>query len=473
MSLIRSISGVRGVVGSTLTPQVIVQHIVAFTRLLASDAYKQSHNKKIVVGRDSRVSGPWVEMIVNGCLISTGHQVIHLDIATTPTVQFIVQSREASGGIVITSSHNPIEWNGLKFIGPDGLFVSPDNCDRLFGLADQDPVPIQETFVKYNQLGSIERMTTANQLHIDSVFKLPYINVDKIRAKKFKVCLDSVNGAGGPIMTSLLQQMGCEVIGINIEPNGVFAHTPEPVPANLGDLCKAVVANKADFGVAVDPDVDRCVLIDETGRPLGEEYTLAFAVEFILGPDVGKRGTVCKNLSSSRVTDDIAAKYGSQVYCAPVGEIQVAQKMIETKAVIGGEGNGGVMLPDSHIGRDAIVAAVLALQLLANRTTDTPMTIGQFKRTLPQYEIVKLKAAIEGLDPDAILDAYKAQYKDTQGMKVNIDDGLKIDAPEWWVHLRKSNTEHIIRVIAEAKTEQEATKIANQFIQEIESKRKK
>ncbi|GAM23808.1 hypothetical protein SAMD00019534_069830 [Acytostelium subglobosum LB1] len=465
MSLIRTISGVRGVNGVTLTPNIIVDHIVAFTRLLESPPYNQSQ-KTIVVGRDSRVSGPWIEMLVNGTLVSCGYHVIHIDIATTPTVQFIVQQTNSSGGIVITSSHNPIEWNGLKFVGHDGLFISPEGCERLFQLADQK-API-ERFATYDKLGHVTKRSDSNQNHLDAIFKLPYINLDKIRQMKFKVCLDSVNGAGGPIMTSLLNQLGCSVHGINIEPTGVFAHTPEPVPANLGQLCESVKQQGADFGIAVDPDVDRCVFIDENGQPLGEEYTLAFAVEFMLG-EVGRKGVVCKNLSSSRVLDDIAKKYGSTVVCAPVGEIQVAQRMVQQNAVIGGEGNGGVMLPDIHIGRDAPVAAVLALQLLANRCA---RKISQFKATLPQYEIVKLKAAIEGLDPDAILSAYKTQYRGKEGVIVNEEDGLKIDAPEWWVHLRKSNTEHIIRVIAEAKTVEEATAIANKFIQEIESSRK-
>eukprot|EP01133_Synstelium_polycarpum_P010731 gene10731-12490_t len=464
-SLIRSISGVRGVLGSSLTPDVIVAHIVAFTQLLESpQAFNQS-SKKVVVGRDSRVSGPWVEMIVNGVLISRGYTVIHIDIAPTPTVQYIVQQENAAGGIVITSSHNPVEWNGLKFVGPDGLFVAPHHCVTLFAMADKGSTP--DAFAKYNALGSVVPMHDGNERHIQAIFKLPYIDVAKVRSRAFKVCLDAVNGAGGPIMQSLLTQLGCQVVGINLETTGLFAHTPEPIPANLGQLCEAVRVNKADFGIAVDPDVDRCVFIDEKGEPLGEEYTLAMAVEFLLG-DVGRSGVVVKNLSSTRALDDIAARHNSSVVCAPVGEIQVACKMIEVNAVIGGEGNGGVMLPDLHIGRDAPVAAALALQLLANRGASS---ISALKATLPQYEIVKLKAAIEGLNPDAILEAYKAEYRGQSGVQVNEDDGLKIDAPEWWVHLRKSNTEHIIRVIAESKTAAQATEIANKFIKEIESKR--
>ncbi|KAF2076048.1 hypothetical protein CYY_002662 [Polysphondylium violaceum] len=464
-SLIRSISGVRGVVGKSLLPNVIINHICAFAKLLESKHYNQKQ-KRIVVGRDSRVSGPWVEMLVNGSLIASGYEVIHIGIASTPTVQFMVQQTQASGGIVITSSHNPIQWNGLKFVGPDGLFIEPKSCDILFSYADY---PNGFDFSSYSHQGSITTKEVANTLHIEKILSLPFIDVAKIKSKQYTVALDSVNGAGGPIMTALLGQLGCKIIGLNLEPTGVFAHTPEPVPANLGQLCELVKKEKADFGIAVDPDVDRCVLIDETGTPVGEEYTLAFAVELLLG-DCGRKGYVCKNLSSSRVVDDICKKYGSQVVCTPVGEIQVAKKMEELKAIIGGEGNGGVMLPDIHIGRDAPVAAALILQLFANRGFKK---MSELKASLPQYEIVKLKAGIEGLDPDRILQDYKTQYRGKEGVEINEEDGLKIDAPEWWVHLRKSNTEHIIRVISESKTVEQATEIAQKFIDEIESKRSK
>ncbi|KYQ89419.1 phosphomannomutase [Tieghemostelium lacteum] len=467
-SLIRSISGVRGVTGESLTPNMVSNHVVGFTRLLESK-YGQTQ-KTLVLGRDSRVSGPWVEMIAIGSLVAIGYKVIHIDIASTPTVQFMVQTRKASGGIVITSSHNPIEWNGLKFIGPDGLFIDPENCTALFELADQQSQNDNaRLFSTYNKLGSVEKVSNANDLHIDAIFKLDFIKVEEIKKHQYKVCLDSVNGAGGPIMESLLKRLGCQVFGMNLEPTGIFAHTPEPVPQNLGDLCQFVKKQQANFGIAVDPDVDRCVVIDENGVPLGEEYTLAMAVELLLG-DCKRKGTVCKNLSSSRAIDDIAQKYGCTVISTPVGEIQVAKKMQLHNAVIGGEGNGGVMLPDIHIGRDAPVAAALILQLLSNRGGGS---ISKLKQTLPQYEIVKLKAAIEGLDPDSILAEIKSEYIQKPDLyKLNEDDGLKIDAKDYWVHLRKSNTEHIIRVIAESKTQEEATKVANEFIKIIESKRK-
>ncbi|KAM9998897.1 hypothetical protein ACTFIZ_002470 [Dictyostelium cf. discoideum] len=466
--MIRSISGVRGIVGAdqSWTPTLVANHIIAFTQLLESSHYNQNQ-KKIVVGRDSRVSGPWFEMITNGSLISRGYQVIHIDIASTPTVQYMVEKTKSSGGIVITSSHNPIEWNGLKFIGPDGLFIAPKECEILFSMADK---PEEFKFCGYDQLGKIEKCIDANQQHVGAILSLPFLDISKIKERRFKVCLDSVNGAGGPIMSYLLTQLNCEVIGINLETTGLFAHTPEPVPSNLGQLCEMVIKYKADFGIAVDPDVDRCVFIDEHGKPLGEEYTLAMAVELVLG-DCGRRGNVCKNLSSSRAIDDICKKYESRVICAPVGEIQVAKKMQQVNAVIGGEGNGGVMLPDIHIGRDAPVAATLALQLMANRHSQAS-TISKLKETLPTYEIVKLKAGIEGLDPDSILAEYTSQFINKPDVVINQEDGLKIDSQDWWVHLRKSNTEHIIRVIAEAKSVKEATDIATKFIQEIESKRK-
>ncbi|EFA86471.1 Phosphomannomutase [Heterostelium album PN500] len=466
MSLIRTISGVRGVIGDTLSPEVIVAHIAAFTMMLEGPLYHQKQHK-IVVGRDSRVSGPWVERLVVGTLSACGYHVYQIGIATTPTVQFMTTELKCSGGIVITSSHNPVEWNGLKFIGSDGLFISPEACESLFKLADEK-IPMSR-YVTYDKVGAIEVVDHANRKHLDAIYALPFIDVEKIRSQHFRCCLDTVNGAGGPIMRELCHRLDIEIVdGLNMEPTGLFAHTPEPIPANLSQLCESVRKHNVDFGIAVDPDVDRCVFIDEHGKPLGEEYTLAMAVEFMLG-DVGRRGVVAKNLSSSRALDDIAKKYESRVVCAPVGEIQVAQCMLRENAVIGGEGNGGVMLPDIHIGRDAPVAAALAFQLMANRGI---RKISEVKKTLPQYEIVKLKAGIEGLNPDAILNDYKAEYRGKQGVLINEDDGLKIDAPEWWVHLRKSNTEHIIRVIAEAKDLELATSIAAKFIQEIESKRK-
>jgi len=446
--LMVSVSGVRGIISESLTPPVVGKYVSAFGILLKG--------KKIVVGRDSRVSGAWVVPISHGVLFALGYDVIDIGIVPTPTVQFMVQQLHADGGLICTSSHNPAEWNGLKFVGSDGLFLSPDKCTELFAIAAAGTFQ----YVTYEHTGHLSVDDTAAQKHIDFIMKLPYINVDKIRSKKFKICLDSVNGAGGPIMHKLLTHLGAEVVGLNLEPTGLFAHKPEPVTDNLHQLSESVLQHKADLGIAVDPDVDRCVLIDETGKPVGEEYTLVFAVQFILGT-VGRRGPVCKNLSTTRAVDDVASKYGCPVYATAVGEINVAKKMVEVGAVIGGEGNGGTMLPDIHIGRDAPVAATLVLMLLANYDG----TISKLKSEMPQYEIAKISAPIAGINPDLVVAHIKSKWEGKA--KLNETDGLHINTEEWWVHLRKSNTEPIIRVIGEGGSYAKSLERCNQFMDEI------
>jgi len=454
MALMVSISGVRGIAGQSLVPEVVTLYVSAFATLQAG--------RRIVVGRDSRVSGSWVTSITHGVLLAHGYDVVDVGIVPTPTVQYLTETMGADGGIVITSSHNPEPWNGLKFVDRDGLFLSPEKCKQMFALAGAGKFHCPD----YNHTGKLTIDHNAYRKHIDAILALEYIKPEQIRARKFKVVLDTVNGAGGAIMLELLNDLGCEVIGMNIEQSGRFAHPPEPVPEHLSDLCGRVRLEKADLGIAVDPDVDRCVLIDETGKPLGEEYTLALAVEFVLG-HCGKRGPVCRNLSSSRANDDIAAKYGCPTYAVPVGEINVANRMVATKAVIGGEGNGGVMLPEIHIGRDAPVAAALTLQHLAIFAG----TISQLKATLPQYEIVKLKVSVEGIDAEAAVAHFKEQWQGKEGVSLNDSDGLRIDVEDdkgkWWVHLRKSNTEPIIRVIGEARTTALALQVCHQFMDEI------
>lgn len=445
-----SVSGVRGIIGKSLTPAVVEKYVTAFGLLLAG--------KKIVLGRDSRVSGRWVSPFAESVLVALGYEVINIGIVPTPTVQFMVDQLHASGGLIVTSSHNPAEWNGLKFVGPDGLFLAPQKCLELFAIADKGGF----NYPSYEHTGNSSPDATAAQAHIDAILKLPYINADAIRKRKFKIVLDTVNGAGGPIMHSLLTQLGAEVVGLHLEPTGLFAHTPEPVPANLKELCEAVKTHKADLGIATDPDVDRCVLIDENGTPVGEEYTLVFAVQFLLGV-VGKRGPVCKNLSTTRAVNDVAQKYGCAVEATPVGEIHVAKKMQAIGAVIGGEGNGGVMLPDIHIGRDAPVAATLVLQLLS--TFDG--SISKLKLTLPQYEIAKISAPVAGIDPSAVIQHIKAKWAAQPGVTINEEDGLHINTPEWWVHLRKSNTEPILRVIGEGGGYAKSLERCNQFMDEI------
>ncbi len=427
-----TISGVRGVVGETLTPELIVKYIQSFATVV--------EGKKIVLGSDSRVSGPFVKQVVIGTLLAKGCDVIDIGIVPTPTVQLLTMQLKADAGLVLTASHNPIEWNGLKFIDRDGLFFSPNKCEQLFKNAEKS-----SEYSKWPSLGTLNMYSKANADHIQTILNLPYIDIERVRAKKYRIALDTINGAGCEIMVDLLEQLGCEVLPINNEATGIFAHTPEPIPENLTQLSKHVIQTKADFGIAVDPDVDRCVLINELGQPLGEEYTLAIVTKFILSK---KLGMVVKNMSTTMALDEIASYYNCQVYEAAVGEINV---------VIGGEGNGGIMLPEIHIGRDAPVAAALVLAAL----TESDCTISELKASLPQYEIVKKKVTIEGKNPDQIINQIATQFANSKTSQI---DGLKIYGDKWWVHLRKSNTEPIMRIIAESKTVSQSDEICNRFI---------
>jgi len=330
----------------------------------------------------------------------------------------------------------------------------------MFALADSGTLPDIPSAVT----GTVSEYPDGKNDHLKGILDLPEVSssISAVRGRKFKVCLDTVNGAGGLIMSDLLKRFGCEVIGLNLEPTGEFFHSPEPIPENLGQLCDSVVREKADFGVATDPDVDRCVFIDETGKPIGEEYTLAMAVEYWLG-SCGKRGPIVKNLSSSMANDEIAKKYGCECFKSAVAEINVANKMLEVNATIGGEGNGGVMLPAVHIGRDAPVALSLVISLLAGFNG----TMSQLKGSLPQWFIVKRKADVVGIDVDEVVARITEEWSG-KGAELSKIDGVHIQTPDWWVHIRKSNTEPIVRVIAEARTEKEATSIAQNFLDQLE-----
>lgn len=443
--LMRSVSGLRAVVGEGLSPENIVRHVAAFSDFLEAGP--------LVVGRDSRVSGPFILELVKGVLMAKGRKVIDIGITPTPTVQLMVEKMQAAGGIAITASHNPVQWNGLKFIGSDGLFLPPENIQKVFHLADQNDFE----YVPYEKLGQTETYSTAIEDHIQAILNIPYIDIEKIRQKKFKVVVDTVNGAGGLIIPKLLKQLGCDVIALNQEPSGLFAHTPEPLPENLTELSKSVQQNRADIGFAVDPDVDRCAIVDEMGTPLGEEYTLALAVKLVLSK---KLGPVVTNLSTSRVIDDLVMYHNAIGYRTPVGEIHVAKKMREVQAVIGGEGNGGVILPDVHLGRDAPVAIALTLQLLS----ENEATISQLKAKLPEYHMIKDKVNVAGINTDAVFSYFKEKFKNE---KINEDDGLKIDFQNYWVHLRKSNTEPILRVMVEAQDLKSAKQIVEEIKKEI------
>jgi len=440
-----SVSGVRGIVGDSLTPEVIIKYVHAFAQPLKG--------KKIVVGGDPRVSQGFIRPLVKSILMASGCHVVDIGVTPTPTVQLAVEKLSADGGIAITASHNPIQWNGLKFVGKSGLFLPEHRVGDLFRRADIG----ERIYANWKELGTEESYPSAIEDHLQLIYDLPYIDVELIRSKKFKVALDCVNGAGGLIIPKLLEHLGCKVTGLNLEPSGLFAHTPEPVPQNLTDLIKVVKDGGVDVGFAVDPDVDRCAIIGNDGNPLGEEYTLALAVKFVLSK---KLGHVVINLSTSRSVDDIVAYYNCMLTKTKVGEINVAEKMREVGAVIGGEGNGGVILPDIHLGRDAPVAVALTLQHMA----DAGKSITELKQSLPQYYILKDKSPLGEVDPKRVIEHFSSKYRDEQ---LSFADGLRIDRSDAWIHLRKSNTEPIMRIIVEARTPDIAWQILQEAKEEI------
>jgi phosphomannomutase len=460
MSLMISISGIRGVVGESLNPELVARYGAAF------GIYCRRHRPDaptVVIGRDGRTSGHILADAVASGLQATGVHVRDLGICPTPTVQIAVEHEGAGGGISITASHNPIQWNGLKFIGASGMFLDAMENHELLDIAGQ---PI--AYARWNTLGQRTDDHSWLRKHMDAVLGLEYLDVQSIRSRKFRVVLDCINAAGGTIMPALLKELGCTVTDVNCDVSGIFSHTPEPIPENLGELAALVETNKADLGIAVDPDVDRLVLITERGEPFGEEYTIASAVRFVLGKEearqTGKRTsphTVVVNLSTTRAVDDIAKRYGARVIRTPVGEINVAKRMSELGSVIGGEGSGGVILPAVHLGRDAVVGVGLLLQLL----TDSGMPLSELKAGLPRYWIAKGKIDVGTRSPQAVIQAFQQRLEGTG--TISTEDGLKIDYPEHWVHLRRSNTEPIIRVIAEARTGEQARALVSEFSERI------
>ncbi|MGB5875450.1 MAG: phosphoglucosamine mutase [Bacteroidota bacterium] len=461
MSLMVSISGIRGIVGESLTPEVVTRYAAGF----GSYCKQRSPDAPptVIIGRDGRISGRIFADTVSASLQATGVHVRNLGICPTPTIQLAVEREGAAGGISITASHNPIQWNGLKFIGASGMFLDAEENRELLVLADTSP-----EYAPWNKLGRYTDDTSWLRKHIDALLDLPYLDIESIRSRRFNVVLDCINAAGGLIIPTLLEELGCWVTDVNCDVSGIFSHSPEPVPENLTELATLVKSRGADLGIAVDPDVDRLVLITERGEPYGEEYTIASAVRFVLGREA-TRGphseesppTVVVNLSTTRAVDDIAAGFGARVVRTPVGEINVAKRMKELGSVIGGEGSGGVILPAVHLGRDAVVGIGLLLQLLA----DAKMPLSQLKATLPQYAIAKGKIEIHTRPTDSVLETL--QHSLESSGKVNTDDGLKVDFPEHWLHLRRSNTEPIIRIIAEAKTEAQARSLVTEFSDRI------
>lgn len=438
-NLIVSVSGIRGRVGESLTPEIVARFAAGFGAWAALRS--GGANRTIVIGRDSRVSGPMFHRAALAGLQSVGCRILAVGIAPTPTIQMAVEHHQAAGGLAITASHNPVEWNALKFIGASGLFLDAEEGAEMRALAESE-IPR----VTWERIGGIERDGAAVERHIAAILALPYLDLAGLRARRFKVALDCVRGAGGVIMPALLEQLGCEVVGINLETDGRFPREPEPIAANLGELESLVRASGADVGFAVDPDVDRISLVSDEGNAIGEDYTLALASRVVLGGDTGP---VVTNLSTSRIVDDLAGERGSEVIRTPVGEVNVAVRMREERAPVGGEGNGGVIVRDLHLGRDAPVGAALILQLLLEENQPLSRIVQRY----PRYVIVKEKfdRPVGGLDPvyASLRDAFPDAETDTQ-------DGLRLSWADRWVHVRPSGTEPIVRVIAEAPDEDRA-----------------
>jgi phosphomannomutase len=447
--LIESISGIRATVGDSLTPAVLVEYASAFGQWAGKGT--------IVLGRDSRVSGKAIADICARTLQWMGLDIIDIGIVPTPTVQLMTEQLKARAGLVITASHNPFPWNGLKFIDKTGLFL---DAEQVAAVLDHKKAA-NARFKKAGEFGTMRYKNDAIALHVENVLKIPYIDVEKIRKRKFKVVVDAVNGGGSIALPTLLLALGCEVVELHCIPDGQFPHTPEPLPANLGDLLKSVKKHKANIGLAVDPDADRLAVVDEKGNYLSEEYTLVMAADVVLSQSKVKNPIVVTNLSTTQAVSNIAEEYGATCIRTAIGEINVAKKMKETAALIGGEGNGGIISPDSHLGRDSLVGAAMVLHFLAG--DDRPMSV-KFA-SFPQYKMSKKKVEIRGHNPDTILDSLKKRHADQD---CNTVDGLKINFADRWVHIRKSNTEPILRIYSEAPTAEAAESLGEQFIVEIE-----
>jgi phosphomannomutase len=440
--LMVSVSGVRGRVGEGLTPEIVAKFAAGFGAWAKKRA--GGGRARIVVGRDSRVSGPMFQPVVISALQSVGCDVILVDMAPTPTIQLAVEHHHAAGGLAITASHNPIEWNALKFIGPSGLFLDGSEAAEMRAVVDGE-IPR----AKWDELGAMEVDSGAVDRHIELALSLPFVDVEGIRARRFKVALDCVRGAGGAFMPKLLERLGCQVSAINLETDGRFPRPPEPIAENLGDLEKLVRDSGAEVGFAVDPDVDRLALVSNEGKAIGEDYTLALAAKVVLKH---REGAIVTNLSTSRIVDDIAKEQNRRVIRAPVGEVNVATRMRSEGAPVGGEGNGGVILTEVHLGRDAPIGAVLILQLLL----EEKKSLSEIVASYPRYSIVKDKLDRPSAPLDAVYASLRKAFADAE---VDTQDGLRLTWSDRWVHIRPSGTEPIVRVIAEAPSVAEAQQL--------------
>lgn len=457
MTLIKSISGIRGTIGGpsgeNLTPPDVVKFTTAYVRLIA--ARTEGRKPVVVVGRDARISGEMVANLVEGTLLACGADVINAGLCTTPGTEMAVIVNRADGGIIITASHNPRQWNALKLLNSRGEFLSDAEGKQVLAMSEEE-----FDYPEIDAIGHVLSRAPFNDEHIRRVLALPLVDVEAVRRRRYKVVVDAVNSVGGVVIPKLLRELGCEVVELNCEPTGDFAHNPEPLPENLTGISEAVVREKADLGVVVDPDVDRLAFVSEDGTMFGEEYTLVAVADYILSKTPGD---TVSNLSSSRALRDVTERHGCRYYASAVGEVNVTTKMREVGAVIGGEGNGGVIYPELHYGRDALVGTALFLTWL----TERGLTMTQLRATYPSYFASKNKIQLTpAIDVDKVLREVKERYFNEN---VNDIDGVKIDFPENWVHLRKSNTEPIIRVYTEAKSMDEADALAKRFIAEIEA----
>jgi phosphomannomutase len=459
MTLIKSISGIRGTIGgvpgNNLTPLDTIRFVSAYGSWLVGQ--KTNQRLKVVVGRDARVSGEMMEQLVVATLQSLGIDVISTGLSTTPTVELMVPNYHADGGIILTASHNPAEWNALKLLNAKGEFISGADGEALLALADSESFE----YVSYDKLGRVEKHSDTIEKHIKMVLDLPLVNIEAIKKANFSVAVDAVNSTGGIAIPALLKALGVSKIHeLYCEPNGLFPHNPEPLAENLKDISNLVIAKKADVGIVVDPDVDRLAIINEDGSMFGEEYTLVACADYVLEKTPG---TTVSNLSSSRALADVTEKYGQTYTASAVGEVNVVTQMKAVNAIIGGEGNGGIIYPESHYGRDSLVGVALFLSHLAEKE----LKCSELKASYSAYYMSKNKIQLEvGMDVDGILESIHQKYAKE---KVNNIDGVKIDFESEWVHLRKSNTEPIIRIYTESKSQSAADSLAERFMTEIKA----
>ena len=457
MPLIKSISGIRGTIGEALGEDLTSKDIVNFTSAFITILVKNKRikNRRIVVGRDARISGPMVEKIVVDTLISSGLDVVCLGLSTTPTVEIAVTEEKADGGIIITASHNPINWNALKLLNEKGEFINAFEAEELIKVSEsQEFTKVQE------KNGNIIFKNNYISIHVDKILKLDAVDQDLIKKKKFKIVVDAVNSTGGIAIPMLLEKLNVECVKIYCDPNGKFPHNPEPLPENITELSKSVVKNNADLGIITDPDVDRLAFVCEDGVVFGEEYTLVACADYYLSL---KKGSTVSNLSSSRALKEVTNSHGCEHFFSAVGEVNVVELMKTRDAVIGGEGNGGVILPELHYGRDALVGIALFLSHLAKKD----IKVSELRKLYPYYFISKRKIMMdENIDFDQLINSISNKYA---GEMISNIDGLKIDFNNSWVQIRKSNTEPIIRVYAEAKSKEKAEELSKKFIEEIKS----